>query len=93
MATAAIFLIKQLAVTLFFGYVFGYHFFFQGLEFGYCVFFFSRQCGKSKHVKTLKLMWQIKTFQNSETEQKCLSKTQKHYLNPSLKLETLPNAK
>jgi hypothetical protein len=41
-------------------------------------------------------MWQIKTLQNSETEQKGLSKVQKHYLgelNPSLKLKTLPNAK
>jgi hypothetical protein len=25
-------------------------------------------------------MWQIKTFQNSETERKCVSKIQKHYL-------------
>jgi hypothetical protein len=80
MATTAICLIKQLAVTLFFGYVFGYHFFFQGLEFGYCVFLLSRQCGKSEHFKTLKLMWQTKTFQNSETERECLSKIQKHYL-------------
>jgi hypothetical protein len=29
--------------------------FFQGLEFGYCVFLLSRQCDKSKHFKTLKL--------------------------------------
>jgi hypothetical protein len=39
MVTPAICLIKQLATTSFFGYVFGYHFIFQGLEFDDCVFY------------------------------------------------------
>jgi hypothetical protein len=40
----------------------------------------SRQYGKSKHFKTLKVMWQIKTFNNSETEWKCLTIVHKLYL-------------
>ncbi len=51
MATAAIFLVKQLAVTLLFGYVFGYHFF--SIVWLLCIFI-------------EQAMWQIKTFQNFE---------------------------
>jgi len=88
MVTPAICLIKQLATTSFFGYVFGYHFIFQGLEFDDCVFLLRRQCGESRRFRTLKLSeWVYPS---------ACCKVQKHYLGsltPHLKLETLPRAK
>jgi hypothetical protein len=72
MATPVDFFIKQLATPFFFVVILLATIFFQGLEFGYCVFLLSRQCGKSRHFRTLKLSERVCPL--------ACYKVQKHYL-------------
>jgi hypothetical protein len=87
MATPVIFVIEQLATTSFFGYIFGYQIFFQGLEFGYCVFLLSRQCGESRRFRTLKLSERVLPKCKLQSSKALLGE-----MNPSLKLCPVQNS-
>jgi len=69
MATLAIFLIKYFILFIYWLCI--WLPFFKGLQFGDCVFLLHRQCGESKHFKTLK--------QNEKVWPSACCKAQKHY--------------